>query len=63
MQYLLLFQLCNHLAEEAGTGCLLQLFSCFLMAVSRIFFFLPVPSVGLWCMIVVFPSHTYYSSA
>ena len=53
------FQFCNHLEEEEKAGCfpsiVLQM-SCYC---NVLWLFLTVPWVGLQCVSVVFPDHTY----
>ena len=55
--FLLLF-FCNHLEEEERDALLLLAYGC-LVTVNILCLSLPVPRVGLWCVIVVFPDHTH----
>ena len=56
------FKFCNHLTEvERERESWLFYFNCVLAFMSIIVpcLFLLVPWVGLWCVIVAFPSHTH----
>ena len=61
MYYIVTFHLCNHLAEEEIAGC----FTLFVFLLELLIFFgalclfLAVSWVGLQCVIVAFPGHTY----
>ena len=60
MNYLVAFQFCNHLAKEGIAGCftfiVFSLFSVF----GALCLFITVSWVGLQCVIVAFPGHTFF---
>ena len=61
MHYLVAFHLCNHLAKEQIAGSFTSII--FLLALLIVFgtlcLFLTMSWVGLQCVIVAFPGHTY----
>ena len=61
MHYFVSFLVCNHLEEEETACCFafVVLPSECLVTVYVLWLFLTVPWVGLQCVIVVFPDHTY----
>ena len=61
MYYLVAFYFCNHLAEEKIAGCfpLIVFLLALLIVVSALCLFLTVSWIGLQCVIVTFPGHTY----
>ena len=62
MHYSVSFLVCNHLEEEETAGCFafVVLPSECLVSVYVLWLFLTVPWVGLQCVIVVVPDHTYF---
>ena len=61
--YLCVFSsVCNHLNEEEMADCFAFLPFLCLVTINVVWFFLTVPWVGLECVIVVFPDHTYFPS-
>ena len=61
MYYLVAFYFCNHLAEEEIACCfpLIVFLLALLIVVSALCLFLTVSWIGLQCVIVTFPGHTY----
>ena len=66
MQYIIVSSLvllsCKHLAEEERAGCFIFIVCMMYYTISVICLFLTVPCVGLWCVTVLFPGHTYITS-
>ena len=62
MHYLVAFYFCNHLVGEEIAGCFTLI--VFLLALLIVFgalcLFHTVSCVGLKCVIVAFPGHTYF---
>ena len=50
----------NHLEEVERAGCFAFIANGCLVTVNAMWLFLTVPWVGLQCVIVVFPGHTYF---
>ena len=59
MHYLVAFPFCNHLAEEEIAGCFTLIVFSLLSVFGALCLFLTVSWVGLQCVIVAFPGHTY----
>ena len=61
MYYIVTFHFCNHLAEEEIAGCftLIVFLLELLIVFGALCLFLAVSWVGLQCVIVAFPGHTY----
>ena len=59
MHYLLTFHFCNHLSEEETAGFFTLIVFLLLSVFGALCLFLTVSWVGLQCVIVAFPSHTY----
>ena len=59
MHYLESFYLCNHLVKKERVNCFTLIVFLLLSAFGTLCLFLTLPLVGLQCVIVVFPGHTY----
>ena len=59
MYNLVAFQFCNHLAEEEIAGCFTFIVFLLLSVFGAMCLFLMVSWVGLQCVIVAFPGHTF----
>ena len=61
MYYLVAFHFRNHLARDEIAGCfpLIVFLLALLIVLSALCLFLTVSWIGLQCVIVAFPGHTY----
>ena len=61
MHYLVAFQFCNHLAKEEIAGYFTFIVFLLLSAFGAMCLFLTMSWVGLQCVILAFPDHTFSS--
>ena len=60
MHYLVAFQFCNHLVKEEIAGYFTFIVFLLLSVFGALCLFLTVSLVGLQCVIMAFPGHTFF---